>query len=61
MLPPPAGEGWGGGSKVKIMPVDSIPLRDKENADYACLEYTNSVDLQPLPGGRYGKRGAGWS
>ena len=24
MLPPPAGVGWGGGSKVKIMPVGSI-------------------------------------
>jgi hypothetical protein len=24
MLPLPAGEGWGGGSKVKIMPVGSI-------------------------------------
>jgi hypothetical protein len=25
MLPPPAGEGWGGGSEVKIMTVGSIP------------------------------------
>jgi len=24
MLPPPAGEGWGGGSKVKIIPFRSI-------------------------------------
>jgi hypothetical protein len=32
LLPPPAGEGWGGGSKVKIMTVDSINrflLRDR--------------------------------
>jgi hypothetical protein len=32
MLPPPAGEGWGGGSKVKIMTVGSIALHHKPKA-----------------------------
>jgi predicted methyltransferase MtxX (methanogen marker protein 4) len=29
MLPLPAGEGWGGGSKVKIMPVRSIFTKEE--------------------------------
>jgi len=31
MLPLPGGENWGGGSKVKIMPVRSIVLVIKDN------------------------------
>jgi len=41
MLLPPAGEGWGGGLKVKIMTVDSISLYFFFTYSYSNYKGTN--------------------
>jgi len=51
MLPLPAGEGWGGGSKVKIMPVRGIALVGiGSNSVHLALNIVLTILHDPHPG-----------
>jgi hypothetical protein len=49
MLPLPAGEGWGGGSKVKIMPVCSIISPARKLLGLSGLPLLDKIHKAPYP------------